>query len=217
MMFHPIDRAAWPREPWFAHYAQAVPCTYSLTARLDVTAIQRTRTKLYPALLYLLTGEVNRFEAFRTAFNQEGILGVYDTMHPSYTIFHPDTQTFSNLWTLWQPSYPQFLQAYLDDQACYGGLSLPFPKPHAPENTFPVSMLPWTDFQGFNLNLQKGFDYLLPIFTLGKRTRDAAGRWSLPIAVQVHHAVCDGFHVSRFLDSLQREADTFEEKVRVCL
>ena len=216
-MFHPIDRAAWPREPWFVHYAQNVPCTYSLTARLDVTAIQHTRTKLYPALLYLLTEAVNRFAAFRTAFNSEGVLGVYDNMHPSYTIFHRDTQTFSNLWTLWQPSYPQFLQAYLEDQARYGGQSVPFPKPGTPENTFPVSMLPWTDFQGFNLNLQKGFDFLLPIFTLGKRTQDATGRWSLPIAIQVHHAVCDGFHVSQFLDCLQQEADTFEKKVRVCL
>ena len=28
-------------------------------------------------------------------------------------------------------------------------------------------MIPWSTFDGFNLNLQKGYDYLIPIFTMG--------------------------------------------------
>ena len=44
--------------------------------------------KLYPAMLYYLTTIVNRHSEFRTAINQEGELGIYDEMIPSYTIFH---------------------------------------------------------------------------------------------------------------------------------
>ncbi len=29
------------------------------------------------------------------------------------------------------------------------------------------------------------------------------GRIVLPLAVQVHHAVCDGFHICRFVNELQ--------------
>ena len=29
-------------------------------------------------------------------------------------------------------------------------------KPNPPANTFPVSMIPWLSFEGFNLNLQRG-------------------------------------------------------------
>lgn len=53
-------------------------------------------------------------------------------------------------------------------------------KPGVPENTFPVSMIPWTTFEGFNLNLQHGYDYLLPIFTMGRflsRTGGCCCRW----------------------------------------
>ena len=75
-------------------------------------------------------------------------------------------------------------------------------KPGVPANTFPVSMVPWESFDGFQLNLQKGYDYLLPIFTMGKYTRKEGRVW-LPISIQVHHAVCDGFHVCRFLDTLR--------------
>ena len=57
-------------------------------------------------------------------------------------------------------------------------------------------------FEGFNLNLKKGYDYLLPIFTFGKYYEDG-GKYYIPLSIQVHHAVCDGFHVCRFLDELQ--------------
>lgn len=57
-------------------------------------------------------------------------------------------------------------------------------RPDTPENTFPVSALPWASFEGFNLNLQKGYSYLLPIFTLGKFYCES-GKTMLPLAVQV--------------------------------
>ena len=76
------------------------------------------------------------------------------------------------------------------------------PKPNIPENNFSVSMIPWTTFEGFNLNLKKGYEYLLPIFTMGKYYEER-GRYILPLAIQVHHAVCDGFHVCRFINELQ--------------
>ena len=75
-------------------------------------------------------------------------------------------------------------------------------KPAIPANSFTVSMLPWATFEGFNLNLQKGYDYLKPIFTMGKYYRKKE-RILLPLAIQVHHAVCDGFHVCRFINELQ--------------
>ena len=75
-------------------------------------------------------------------------------------------------------------------------------KPNIPSNSFTVSMLPWITFEGFNLNLQKGYDYLIPIFTIGKYYQEEE-RIIVPIAIQVHHAVCDGFHVCRFINELQ--------------
>lgn len=71
-----------------------------------------------------------------------------------------------------------------------------------PENTFNVSMIPWTSFEGFNLNLEKGFAYLLPIFTFGKYEQ-INNRYIIPMSVQVHHAVCDGFHVCHLINELQ--------------
>ena len=84
--------------------------------------------------------------------------------------------------------------------------TVPGPVARAPEpgqGIFNVSAVPWTSFTGFNLNLQKGYGYLPPIFTLGKY-RTEHGRTLLPLAVQVHHAAADGFHVGRLFPVCSR-------------
>lgn len=183
-----------------------VPCTYSAVFQLDISRLRREGQKLYPTLLYHLAGEVNRHEEFRTALDGAGRLGIYDCLHPCYTVFHPESETFSNLWTAYDPDYETFCAACRRDMEEYGNNPGLEGKPGTPENTFPVSMLPWAGFTGFHLNLQKGYDYLLPIFTMGKYCREG-GRTLLPLAVQVHHAVCDGFHLCRFVNGLQERLD----------
>lgn len=173
-----------------------------MTVKLDITQIQKKQMKLYPAMLYYLATIVNRHSEFRTAINQAGELGTYDEMIPSYTIFHEDTETFSDLWTEYMPNIEEFSRAYENDIQRYGSNHRMIGKPDVPENVFTVSMIPWSTFESFNLNLQKGYDYLIPIFTMGKYCEED-GKILLPLAVQVHHAVCDGFHICRFVNELQ--------------
>ena len=202
MAFEKIDKNSWKRKEYFEHYFTDVPCTYSMTIKLDITQIKKKRMKLYPAMLYYLATIVNRHSEFRTAINQAGELGIYDEMIPCYTIFHEDTETFSDIWTTYIPDFEAFLMAYESDMRQYKNNHEMIGKPNAPENVFNVSMIPWSTFEGFNLNLKKGYDYLVPIFTMGKYYQED-GRTILPLAIQVHHAVCDGFHICRFVNELQ--------------
>lgn len=202
MDFKLVDKDKWARSIYFQHYFSDVPCTYSISVKLDITALRKGGQKLYPAMLYCLTTIVNRHPEFRTAINDRGQLGIYDSMHPCYTIFHKDNQTFSNLWTEYNEDYAQFRFAYEKDRANYVSNTEFLAKPNLPENSFTVSMLPWVTFEGFNLNLQKGYTYLLPIFTLGRYYKEGS-KTLIPLAVQAHHAVCDGFHVCRFINELQ--------------
>ncbi len=206
MAFHPIDLETWPRREYYLHFTNDVRCTYSLTTPLDITPLQGRR--LYPALLWLLTKTVNGLEPFRTAYTPETGLGIYDHMHPSYTVFHKATETFSCIWTPWQASYPAFLQAYEADLAQYAQAACLSPKPGRPGNTFDVSMLPWTDFSGFNINVYDPGMYMLPIFTLGQASRQE-GKVTIPLAIQIHHAVCDGYHIAQFLDRLNQAIVAF--------
>lgn len=209
--FSPIDMNKYPRRELFQHFQSDLPCTYAMTTELDIThlltVLKREKISLYPAVLWLLSTVVNRHQEFRTAFNEEGVAGVWSFLNASYTIFHAETETFSSLWTEYSEDFGAFWRKYDADISKYGNSTAFSPKPPC-ENCFPVSAIPWTSFTGFNLHLQKGYDYLLPIFTTGKYSK-RDGRILMPVSSQVHHAVCDGFHLSRFLDELQTECDGF--------
>lgn len=200
--FQLINLGTWPRREYFQHYYSTIPCTYSMTVNFDITDISRQKHKLYPVLLHAISTAVNNHEEFRTTFDEQGRLGVYNIMHPCYTIFHKDTETFSNLWTAYTEDLDSFCAAYEKDLTQYGSMQQMHPQPDIPANVFPVSMVPWESFTAFNLNLPKGSTYLLPIFTIG-RYFEQDGRLLLPVAIQVHHAVCDGFHVCRLIDEVK--------------
>lgn len=208
MAFRPIDLEQWDRKEYYLHYINDVVCTYSMNVDLDITTLAGQR--LYPAMLWLLTATVNEMEQFRTHLSPQG-LGIFDDMNPSYTVFNRENKNFSVIWTEYSPNYDDFLKRYLADSEAYS-TSLRFaPKPGKPENCFDVSMLPWVQFTGFNINVYDSGKYLLPIFTMGKAfERD--GKRYLPLAIQVHHAVCDGWHVAMFVDALQSKINAFADK-----
>lgn len=211
MLFTLINIDTWKRKEHFAHYMQAVPCTYSVTVNIDITllknATRASELKIYPILLYLLTKTVNRHETFRTSLNDDGKVGIWDALHPSYTIFNKDTELFCNIWTPFDANIHTFYQQCVTDMELHIQSVSLFPQMDTPPNTFPVSSLPWLSFSGFNLNLTPSTPYLLPIFTFGKFMKQH-NSMVMPLSIQVHHAVCDGFHIAKFLADLQEAANS---------
>lgn len=204
MVFTTIEINSWNRKEHFKHYFNDVPCTYSLNVKLEITNIIKTERHLYSTLLFELTKLINQHQEFRTCFNTNGKLGFYDEMIPCYTVFNKETETFTSIWTPLRENYNDFYAEYKKDVELYSKNIGVIRKPDMPENVFNVSMIPWINFDGFNLNLQKGYDYLLPIFTFGKFYQKD-DMYFLPLGLQVHHAVCDGFHAGRFIDELQQK------------
>ncbi len=203
MKFNYIDIEKWKRKQHYNYYLKNVPCTYSMTIKLDITNVIKSQKKLYPTLLYCISKTVNKYEEFRTILDSEGKVGYFDELYPCYTIFHKENETFSNIWTEYSEDYEVFCKNYKEDMEKYGKNLDIVAKPDIPVNSFPISMLPWESFEGFNLNLQRGYEYLLPIFTLGKYYQEQ-DKVFIPLAIQVHHSVCDGFHLCRFIDSLRK-------------
>lgn len=214
MNFHPIDMDNWSRKTYFEHYLNNVRCTYSMTANIDITrllsVVKNMGIKLYPALIHMITTVVNRHIEFRTSFNSEGRLGYWDSLSPSFTIFHDDDKTFSSIWTLYDKEFNDFYSRYLDDMKMYGSVKQFAAKANEPPNIFPVSSIPWVSFTGFNLNVYNEGTYLLPIFTIGKYFQHDE-KILLPLSGQFHHAVCDGYHVGVLFNELQLRADTCNE------
>ena len=207
MAFQLIDLKTWERREFYEHFIKEVVCSYSITVNVDITPLKGQQ--LYPALIWLLTKTVNEMPQFRTALTQEG-LGIYDSMHPMYTVFNKENKNFSGIWSYFSEDYDEFLSNYHADVQAYSKSTRYAPKDGTPENAFNISMTPWLEFTAVNINVFDDGKFLLPIFTMGKYF-EQDGKRLLPLAIQVHHAVCDGYHVGLFVETLQDQIDRFEK------
>ncbi|MGE6630887.1 type A chloramphenicol O-acetyltransferase [Bacillus sp. NPDC077027] len=211
-MFKKIDEN-YPRKEHFNHYMTLTRCSYSLVIDLDITKLysilKERNLKVYPVQIYLLARAVQKIPEFRMdQVNDE--LGYWDILHTSYTVLNKETKTFSSIWTPYEESFSKFYKSCLADIETYSKSSKLFPKPNMPENIFNISSLPWVDFTSFNLNLFTEESYLLPIFTLGK-FKMKEEKIILPVSIQVHHAVCDGYHVGQYSQYLRWLIEHWEE------
>lgn len=211
MNFNVIDMQNYERVEHYAHYANSNPCTYSVSARLDVSKlvpkIKSGGFKFYPTFIFLVTGAVNAVKELRMALDEDGLLGFYSEISASYLIFHEDDRTFSSCYTEYKKDFREFYMAVCSDMERYkdtkGFTALPSPK-----NSFPVSCIPWLNFAAINLNMPYAPNFYAPIITWGKYSAEN-GKIEMPIALQVNHAVCDGYHASLFFNELQILIDNF--------
>ena len=205
MVLRMIDLGNWERREYYEHFIRDVVCSYSATVNMDITNLEGHQ--LYPAMIWLLTKTVNDMPEFRTCLTEAGP-GIYDDMHPMYTVFNKEKKNFSGIWSYFSENYREFLENYQADVQMYSTSTRYAPKAGAPSNSFNISMVPWLEFTSMNINVYDEGKFLLPIFTMGKFfVRD--GKRYLPLAIQVHHAVCDGYHVGLFVEKLQEHIDRF--------
>lgn len=212
--FDLIDLDSWPRKFYFEHYYQHAKCTFSFVAPIDISnllqACRQSKVKLYPVMLYIISRAVNEVKEFCVDMNATGQLGQWNFVSPCYTVFHENEKTFSNIWTVFDANFSIFHRHFLQDMDQYSQVKDFMAKPNEPGNTFTISCIPWIDFTSFNLNIYDDARYLKPIFTMGKYT-ETEGKVSLPLSIQCHHAICDGYHAGLLLEHIRKLAASCEQ------
>ncbi|MDM1347899.1 type A chloramphenicol O-acetyltransferase [Myroides marinus] len=212
MNYQKFDIENWNRKEHFYHFKDQLRCGFSLTTKIDISQvipfIKEHGYKFYPTIIYLISKAVNKHQEFKLAMKDNELIE-WDTVNPAYTIMHTETETFSELCSMYTDNLKVFLKEYDRVQEKYKGNYAMSPQTGI-ENIFHISMIPWVSFDGFNLNVPGFGDYFAPIFTLGKYTVNK-DEVLMPISIQVHHATCDGLHISKLLNSLQEYCNSISE------
>ena len=76
-------------------------------------------------------------------------------------------------------------------------------------NFFDVSCLPWVRYKHFDVHVFDEGKFLAPVVTWGKYEQER-GKLIMPLTMNIHHAVADGFHLSRFFNEVQKMINTLE-------
>jgi chloramphenicol O-acetyltransferase type A len=206
-MHSDLDLDAWPRRASFTHFRGLAQPFFSVCARLDVSALHE-RVACHPgATLFLAYHHAalqaaNAVAPFRYRLAGEQVR-VYERVHGSTTVLRADQSIgFANL--DFEPDYGRFVELAgpVLAAAKQSGPGLGEAAPERAEAMLHMTTIPWLDFTSFSHARGGGTDSV-PKLAFGKISTDAAGRRSMAVAVEVHHAMMDGLHVGQFYEAMQ--------------
>lgn len=208
-----VEPDTWERGPVFRHFIDDLRCVMSLTVDLEISRFLKRLSasgfRFYPAMIWAVSNVLNAHAEFRYGWDDQGRLVLWDRIEPYYAHFHPDRETFAKLVTPFSSDLETFHRRFLEDRTRYAALDH-FDLTDVPPNTFDVSCLPWVRYRSFDMHIFDSGTYLAPVVTWGKYEREG-DRTILPVSLNIHHAVADGFHLSRFFLELQELLDALAE------
>lgn len=204
MNYTTIDLNEWNRGELFRFYMENMRIVMSLTVDIDVTQLKeysrKTQIAFYPLMLWVVSKAVNSHDEFKYGWDADGRLIRWDYVSPSYTQFHREDEAFTKLVTEYSEDLFAFCGRVMADRERHkGGRAV---LEGQPPNFFDVSCLPWVKYKHFDVHVFDEGKFLAPVVTWGKYEQTDS-KLMLPLSMNIHHAVADGFHLSRFFNDVQ--------------
>lgn len=209
MNYEIINTETWERGELFRFYIEKLRNVMSMTVDTDVTKlvsfVRAHGLKFYPAMMWAVSKAVNGRAEFRYGW-KDGNLVRWDNVSPYYADFHGEDERFVKLVTEYSGDLSEFHARFLADRERYKDLRA-FDLKEIPPNTFDVSCLPWVRYRSFDIHVFDEGRYLAPVVTWG-RFETENGKTVMPLSVNIHHAVADGWHLSRLFADVQEIINT---------
>ena len=205
-MRHLIDQATWPRREHFEFFSTFEEPFFGLVSEIDCTLARDEARRLgVPFFLYYLYHAVqaaNAVPEFRQRIEQ-GQVYAYDRVHASATIGRPD-HTFSFSFIEQQEALADFVAgAQAEIAAIQATTGLGLSERTARPDVLHCSAIPWVNFTGLTHARSFRFPDSAPKISFGQVFAAGASQ-RMAVAVNVHHALADGYHVGLFLEEFQQ-------------
>ncbi len=211
MKYTRIDLGTWSRGKLFRFYIDKMRMVMSMTVDVDVTSLKDYAKKkgvaFYPLMLWIVSNVINSHEEFKYGWDADGNLIRWDFVSPSYTDFHPEDESFTKMVTEYADDLLVFCDRVKADRERYKNDRAVLE--NQPPNFFDVSCLPWVKYKHFDIHVFDEGRFLAPVVTWGSYAREN-GRLMMPLTMNIHHAVADGFHLSRFFREVQDRINGLE-------
>ena len=206
MTFEYVDMESFPRREQFEHFRNmAFPCV-GFTVNMDITKFRREIKErgwpFFHTLLYRTVWAANSVPEIRQRIRGDRIVQ-YDFCEASYTLALPD-ETYCYCHLRFDMPFEEFLpyaekvkSRALEERSMDDGDDF--------EGYFFVSSVPWISFTSAIQPMDIPADGI-PRFLFGKFF-EQGDKILLPVCVLTHHALTDGWHLSKFYQRLQQLLD----------
>lgn len=204
-VFEPVP-SNWERKPYFDYYFEKIKTKYNVNYHIDITEllsmIKSLNIRFYPTFMYVIMRVVNQNKEFRMSFDEHQRLGTWSYVVPSYTIFHEDNKTFSDIWSEYSPVFKDFYDHVVDDMNRYKDVKKIKAKENTPPNFCPISSIPWLSFESMSQDTYSESSLLFPMIRFGKYY-NREDKMLIPFSVFVNHAIADGYHTAKLINEIE--------------
>ena len=202
-MYNELDISSWKRREHFEFFKGFEEPFFGVTVNIDCTEAYRycKQHNISFFLFYLHRSlcVANAIEPFRYRIKDDRVL-VFDQINCSATILRPD-ETFGFAHMDYHEDFSEFVKiASSEIEAVKKSSGLVPASEDA--NVIHYSSLPWINFTGLSHARSFSFPDSCPKISFGK-LHEENGRKLMPVAIHVHHALIDGYHVGQFTEQFQ--------------
>lgn len=205
----PIDMATWPRKSVYEFFSAFTEPFHGICLRLDCTATRLyARAHHIPVFIPLLQRALTAsmlVENLRLRI-VDGAVWRYEFIHGGCVVARPNnTIGFTSF-----PYQPTIVEQYQTALPAIERTRARLDLERTPmQNLIRFSSLPWLDFTDLSHARNFAFADSAPRITFGKITENN-GRFSMPVSINVHHALVDGLHLGLFFEHFERLLDNPE-------
>ncbi|MBT8220513.1 MAG: chloramphenicol acetyltransferase [Bacteroidia bacterium] len=180
---------------------------FNITASVKVGSLIKTckekEISVHLALVYLISRIANEIPEFRWRIRGDQIIE-HVAVHPSFTVPTETSDVFSFCEVKYDKDSKVFLERAMDAR------SQRWSDPHFEDekdrdNYIFLSSFPWVAFTGYQHAMQFHPHDSVPRISWGK-ILETNGVMTMPLSVQVHHAIVDGSHVGQYFEMVESYA-----------
>lgn len=206
-----IDLNSWPRKDTFEFFNGYDDPQFNICANVTITRtyelLQTLGISRFIGMLWLITDAANNIAEIRYRIRGNSVVE-HQYVHPSFTWLNED-----NTLTFCSATYEGNVTDFFENaQRSIAGVE---PNPviadkKESDNVLYISCVPWINFTSISHPYKKDDTRSIPRITWGKFFQDH-DQWLMPVSLQLHHGLADGYHASLFFEYLQNSLENPEQ------
>lgn len=201
-----IDIDNWKRKEHYLFFKDFTEPFFGMTANLDCTkAYRRAKETGVSFFLYYMHKSllaVNSIEEFGYRTESNGNVARYNPIHASTTTMNAN-EMFAFAFLRYSEDFEEFHEQARREIAHVKTLTtMNRTEENARTDVIHYSTIPWVSFTGFSHDRNLAVPDSIPKLTFGKFFRQGE-KLLLPLYVNVHHGMMDGYHVGKYFEVFQ--------------
>lgn len=199
---------SWNRKQHFDFFNNFDYPHFNITVDLRISKFKKYTEKnnisFFKSMVFLVTKAANEIEEFKYRIIDNNQVIILEKVHPSFTIMG-DNEVFTFCNSVYHEDKDKFFEYMEQNIKKYKENPVVSEKVDKMDSIYMTS-LPWINFNSITHPIDiKNVDSV-PRISWGKYRQDNESIF-MPFSVQVHHALMDGYHVSKYINNLKAKLE----------